>query len=293
MKSMTGYGSGVWKSEDFFVEAQLQSYNHKNFEVRLQISPFYTSMEGDLRKELQKKFSRGAFNLIVARQPLWPVKQSKMHWNKKQALKWKTLFNQMARSLKMKNDVGLLDLSQQPGVMELVSMPLILSTKEKAGLKALIRKVINLCDREKSREGQALKKDFQKNLRQFSLCLQNIKRHEARQRKTKHRATMAEPLNLFDNNQEEQKNRQAVAGLLLDRLDISEEISRLKAHVQAFRSLTASRGIMGKKMSFYLQEMIREANTIGSKSQDFKLTKAVVQAKSLIERMREQAHNIE
>ena len=289
---MTGYGSGFWKSEDFCVEAILQSYNHKNFETRLQLPPFYSSIEGDLRKELQKKMSRGAINLTVTRYPSWPIKKNTMRWNQKQALKWKALFNHMARSLKMKNDLGLFNLSQQPGVMEVVSVPLTLSAKEKGGVKALIRKVINLCDKEKSREGQALKKDFQKNLKQLSLCLQNIKRHEARQRKKKHKTTMAESLNLFE-NQEEQKNRQAMAGMLLDRLDISEEISRLKEHVQAFSSLTKSRGIMGKKMSFYLQEMIREANTIGSKSQDFKLTKAVVQAKSLIERMREQAHNIE
>ena len=291
MKSMTGHGSGFWKSADCCIEVVLQSYNHKNFEPRLQLPAFYSALEGDLRKELQKKFSRGALNLFVTRSPTWPAKQTTARWNKKQAMKWKALYNNMAQSLKMKNDLSLFHLSQQPGVMEVFSPTSVVSAKEKTSLKALIRKVINLCDKEKSREGQALKKDFQKHLKQLSFCLQNIKKHEARQRNTKTKQ-MEKQLGAFE-DREEQKIAQDITGTLMDRMDISEEISRLKEHIKAFGSLILSKGIMGKKMSFYLQEMIRETNTIGSKSQDFKLTKEVVQAKSLIEKMREQAHNIE
>ena len=288
---MTGHGSGFWKSPDCCVEAVLQSYNHKNFESRLQLPAFYSALEGELRKELKKKFSRGALNLFITRSPSWPAKKSAVCWNKKQALKWKALYGNMARSLKMKNDLSLFNLSQQTGVLEVVSTPLVLSATEKAGLKALVLKVIYLCDKEKAREGLALKKDFQKNLKQLSLCLKNIKKHEARQKKTKAK-TVKKQLGMLKSI-EEQKTAQDITSALIDRMDISEEISRLKEHITAFSALIQKQGVMGKKMSFYLQEMIRESNTISSKSQDFKLIKEVVQAKSLIERMREQAHNIE
>ena len=291
MKSMTGHGSGFWKSEDCCIEAVLQSYNHKNFEARVQLPGFYSSLEGEFRKALQKKFSRGTFNLFVSRSPACPAKQTTAYWNKKQALKWKSLYKDMAQSLKMKNDLSLFHLSQQPGVLEVFAKTSVVSAKEKASLKSLILKVIHLCDKEKAREGQAMKKDFQKCLKQLSSCLQNIKRHEVRQRQIKAQ-NIEKQLNVFKGI-EDQKAVHDITGTLIDRMDINEEISRLKEHVKAFKSLITSQGIMGKKMSFYLQEMIREANTIGSKSQDFKLTKEVVQAKSLIERMREQAHNIE
>ena len=290
MKSMTGHGSGVWKSKDCCIEATLQSYNHKNFETRLQLPAFYSTLEGELRKELQKKFIRGAFNLFITRNPSWPAKQTIARWNKKQALSWKALYNNMAKSLKMKNDLSLFNLSQQPGVLEVFSPSCVVSAKEKSNLKTLVRQVISLCNKEKIREGQALKRDFQKHLKHLLLCLQNIKKHESRQRKAKTRQ-MESQLIAFEG--EEQKTAQDIAGAFIDRMDISEEISRLKEHIKTFSSLIKGPGVMGKKMSFYLQEMIREANTIGSKSQDFKLTKEVVQAKSLIERMREQAHNIE
>ena len=288
---MTGHGSGFWKSADCCIEMVLQSYNHKNYEARLQLPAFYSTLEGELRKELQKKFSRGAINLFVTRSPAWPAKQNTVRWNKKQALKWKRVYSNMAQFLKVKNDLSLFDLSQQVGVMEVISSPSVLSEKEKTRLKTLIRKVINLCDKEKKREGLALKKDFQKHLKQLTACLQNIKKHELRQRKAK---TQQLKKQLQESqSKEDPKITQDIISAFIDRMDISEEITRLKEHIKAFHVLIKTVGVMGKKMSFYLQEMIRETNTIGSKSQDFKLTKEVVQAKSLIEKMREQAHNIE
>ena len=161
---MTGYGISRWKSNDCYIEVVVQSYNSKNFESRVQIPPFYSSLEGELRKELQKKFSRGFISLLVNRSPSWPVKQTMVQWNKKQALKWRALYNKMASALKIKNNLDLVTLAQQTGVMEVLSQPALVSSKEKSQLKALMRKAIDLCDKERVREGLALKKDFQKNI---------------------------------------------------------------------------------------------------------------------------------
>ena len=80
---------------------------------------------------------------------------------------------------------------------------------------------------------------------------------------------------------------------LLSKMDVTEELVRMEAHIQIGLKLLKSRGAVGKKMGFYFQEMIREMNTIGSKSQDFKLTQTVISAKSIIEIMREQIQNVE
>ena len=291
MKSMTGYGISRWKSNDCYIEVVVQSYNSKNFESRVQIPPFYSSLEGELRKELQKKFSRGFISLLVNRSPSWPVKQTMVQWNKKQALKWRALYNKMASALKIKNNLDLVTLAQQTGVMEVLSQPALVSSKEKSQLKALMRKAIDLCDKERVREGLALKKDFQKNIKQLSLCLQRIKSHSLRQNE-KASKNIKEKIRSVDLT-DEQRTIQDVTAALISRLDTSEEFSRMEEHIRVFRTLVIAKGVMGKKISFYLQEMIREVNTIGSKSQDFKLTQEVVQAKTLIERMREQVNNVE
>ena len=79
----------------------------------------------------------------------------------------------------------------------------------------------------------------------------------------------------------------------VDKADISEEISRLKEHLRSMKALLTSSEGQGKKMDFYSQELLREVNTIGSKSQVARLTQAVVDAKAIIERVREQVQNVE
>ena len=291
MRSMTGYGVSQWKSSDCYIEVIVQTYNNKYFDSKIQLPPLYASLEGELRKELQKKITRGAINVSVNRSPAWPLKKNKVKWNKSQALKWKTLYKEMASSLKMKNEVSLFHLAQQQGVLEVISEPTLIPMKERNKLKALIYKAIDLCDKERKREGSALKKDFQKHLRELSLSIKKISSHAVKQNKKAQESVKNRMGSI--GFVEEDKKLQEVTGSLINRLDICEEITRTEEHVRAFRSIVSTEGAIGKKMSFYLQELVREINTIGSKSQNFKLTKEVVQAKSLIERMREQVQNVE
>lgn len=326
---MTGCGVSRWKSKDCYIEVVVQSYNSKHFESRVQIPPFYASLEGELRKHLQKKFNRGFINLLITRNPSWPVKKTKIRCNKDQALKWKVLYNQLAlllyktgmefanstlrsplekglqkspalssqkrrsnkMSIKLENSVDLMTLAQQPGVMEVLSQPSLISAEEKNKLKALTRKAMDLCNKERIREGLSLKKDFQKNIKHLGLCIQKIKSHSNRQNKKASKNVKEKARSIDITN--EQNTVQDVMVALINRMDNSEELSRMEEHIQVFRTLILSKGVIGKKISFYLQEMIREVNTIGSKSQDFKLTQEVVQSKTLIERMREQVHNVE
>ena len=257
---------------------------------------------------------------MITRNPAWPVKKTKIKCNKEQALKWKALYNQLAlflyqsgmeftdselrsslgktggtgsnkMNIKLENSVDLVTLAQQPGVMDILSQPALISPKEKKQLKDLTMKSIDLCNKERVREGLSLKKDFQKNIKYLSLCIKKIKSHSKRQNEkvNKNVKEKVRSVEITD----AQNTVQDVMVALINRMDNSEELNRMEEHIKVFRTLILSKGVIGKKISFYLQEMIREINTIGSKSQDFKLTQEVVQAKTLIERMREQVHNVE
>src|SRR5690606_14477481 len=91
---------------------------------------------------------------------------------------------------------------------------------------------------------------------------------------------------------EPQRIGQEVA-LLLEKSDINEELVRLQEHMKNYKNLLAATGPLGKKLDFYTQELLREVNTIGSKSSVSELTHIVVEAKTIIERMREQVQNVE
>ena len=291
MKSMTGYGVSQWKTDNYSVEVIVQTYNGRHLELRVQAPPFYTSLEGEWRKELSSRFNRGSVQLLINRYPLWPLKKTTLRWNKREALKWKTLYGEMAKALRMKGEPGLLDLAQQPGVLEVVSQPSLVSLQEQRKLKALIRQAIALCNKERAREGVVLKQDFQKHLKSLSVCLRKVKSHAGQQAR-KIKQNVKDKMESFDAINEKNTIHE-ITGSLINKMDISEELNRMGEHIKVFGSLISARGVKGKKMSFYLQEMIREMNTVGSKSQSAQLTKEVVQAKSTIEKMREQVQNVE
>ena len=293
MKSMTGQGiSRLNLSEKVTIEVILQSYNSKNFEARLQIPAFYNALENMIRKELKTKFVRGSLSLVITRIPLYPPKISHLKWNKKEALKWKALYGEMAKALKIKNDVSLFNISNQLGVLELLSQNTLISQTEKAQVKTLVRKAILICDKERQREGIALRKDFFKNLKALTLNLKQIQNlsNLAARRAKKQIEQKLKSINLLE---QEDKIKNEIIGTLIQKMDVCEEVSRMQEHLKVFGGLISSAGVIGKKMTFYLQEMIRELNTIGSKSQDFKLSQAVIQAKTTVERMREQVQNVE
>lgn len=290
MKSMTGHGVSYHRQKDTFIEIVVQALNSRFLEVRFRMPDFYSTLEGELRKKVQQKFTRGSIEILVNRNPSQPNKDIKWKWNHKRALEWRALYKKMSTVLKLKNNIDLVSLSRQPGVVDIQSVSPVLSTKEKQIVKKLLQKAVELCDKERVREGIALKKDFQNKLTALSQCLQLIKRISSKKKQKKEKqlkGTLSKDILL------QQPGAANEAVLMITRMDINEELSRLTEHIRAFRTLIAKKAVMGKQMNFYLQEMIREVNTIGSKSQEASLTREVISAKTIIETMREQVQNVE
>ena len=162
---------------------------------------------------------------------------------------------------------------------------------------ALVKQlVLGACDNMnamKAREGDALAKDLEGRLKLIRGHL-DIVAERAPLRPTEARdrmLTRLKPL-LADVEMDPVRIAQEVA-IMVDRLDCSEECVRLAAHIDQFRSLIEGSELAGRKLNFLLQEMNREANTIGSKSNDVEITRSVIVIKEEIERLREQVQNVE
>ncbi|MBO9666417.1 MAG: DUF1732 domain-containing protein, partial [Bdellovibrio sp.] len=151
----------------------------------------------------------------------------------------------------------------------------------------------NNCNKERVREGKALRKDLEKLLSSLDKQIKVISdlRNEANSQlqekyETKIRAR------LKGNDIDPSRLSQEIV-IQLEKADINEELSRLSEHIKNYRQLVGSQQAEGKKLDFYTQELLREVNTIGSKSQVAKITQSVVEAKTLIERLREQVQNVQ
>jgi uncharacterized protein (TIGR00255 family) len=145
----------------------------------------------------------------------------------------------------------------------------------------------------KEREGQALTKDFDHRLKLVRTELDRVvERAPSRPIEAKERLLSRLKTLLDDVEMDPARVAQEIA-LMADRLDCTEECVRLSAHLDQFRHLIEGSELAGRKLNFLLQEMNREANTIGSKSNDVEITRAVIVIKEEIERLREQVQNVE
>jgi uncharacterized protein (TIGR00255 family) len=144
----------------------------------------------------------------------------------------------------------------------------------------------------RKQEGEAIEKDFHERIGQLDAYLQEIEPYEEA-RVEKIREKMHEKLKAYLNNFEVDQNRfEQELVYYLEKLDITEEKVRLRNHFSYFRDLLAQEEPVGKKLNFLTQEMGREINTIGSKSNDFEMQRLVVQMKDELEKIREQVMNV-
>ena len=285
MQSMTGFGAAVTKGADWVTEVKIRSVNSRFLDIKFYIPLCYSSFEADLKKLIAKKCKRGAFVVRIERAPGRPQPKLSIAYNKRQALKWKALYSRLARELKIQNPLSAENLIQKEGVIQFSQEPLRLSLQEKNQLKRACAQALTACLQERTREGLSLKKDILSHLSQLKSMTRKIDALNKKQAK----------LFLAKSAQKHiDKKRLAKEPSLEADRDINEEIVRVKEHLRYFEKITRdTTKAPGRKMDFYTQEILRELNTIGAKAPTAQLTRLVVEAKSLLEKIKEQAQNAE
>lgn len=292
MNSMTGYGHGKVQSTQSLVEVSVRSVNGRFLEPRFHLPREYMAFESDLKKILQKYFERGTMDIYVLRRMKWDQLESHIVVQPSLVKEYDKALRQVAQILKSKYQPGAELIARLPDVMKIETEDVVSPSEKKALLKAMESACKN-CSAEREREGASLKQDMEKLLKGLETFVSEVSK-------------IREEVNQTLQQKVEQKLKAKMAGaeldparlsqevvFLLDKSDINEELVRLKEHLKNYRSLCSSQGALGKKLDFYTQELLREVNTIGSKSSVSQLTQSVVEAKTLIERLREQVQNIE
>lgn len=290
MNSMTGYGASESKSRQLEIEVHVKSVNGRFLEIRFHLPKEYAPFENEFRK-IFDTWSRGTVDVYVHRRPALETKLQTVKVRKQNAQYWAKELKALAKSLKIEDDLKLRDILAMPYVMEHQDR-LSLLPGELAVAKKQILAALKKCEKVRESEGLVLKKELISQIRQLEKKILEMEgcRDEAlraAQARLKSRLTVA------DQETADPARLALETAILIDKMDVREEIVRLREHLKACLELLQSGDAKGKKLDFYCQELLREVNTIGSKSQLAMLTQAVVDAKSVIEKFREQVQNIE
>lgn len=292
MKSMTGFANLRETLVRGDLDVSLRSVNGRFLEARLHIPREYAALESEFKKILGETYQRGTVDVYINRKKNQGSESVQVGVREDLAKQWHSAYLKLAKSLKLRSKPSLEMLIQVPEVFY-VEEELGMTAKEKSELLDLFSRLVKTADLERIREGKALQSELLKLLGLFSAQVQTIEsfRVQAVQDLEKRFRDRLQKLGL-DKAADEQRLAQEIV-IQIDRTDIAEEISRLKEHIKMYHDLLQSGVAQGKKLDFYAQELLREINTIGSKSFLSSLTAAVVECKTLIEKIREQVQNVE
>lgn len=292
---MTGFGVSRFQSNDLTVEISIRAVNGRYLETRFHSPRLYYTFESELKKKLAATILRGTVDIYISRK-LKSATTSKVVSNSKLASEYLKAFKKLSTDLGFKDSVRLDHIVKMPDVIHIEENETV-HLNEAVLLKKVFDAALKKIEIERQREGVALKKDLMKNLKDLQKHMLKVTklREEANQVlqerfETRIKLKLSKEMagTTFDN----QRISQEIV-MQLEKADINEEITRLSEHLKNFEKLVEAKFVEGKKLDFYTQELLREVNTIGSKSQVAGITEAVVESKTLIERIREQVQNIE
>jgi uncharacterized protein (TIGR00255 family) len=290
IRSMTGFGAGRASSGGEEITVELRSVNQKFCEVKARLPRELAALEPGLVRQVKDRLARGGIDLSLRR--TGPGGSMAPRVDGPLAEAYARAYAEVQVRLGLHDPIRLADIVAAEGVIRLDERDTDLDAARGAAEKALgVALEALLAMRE--REGEALGADLEARL---ATVLSLVAQVEvlAPQAVEHHRTRLAERVRELTQGMPIDPGRLAQeVALLADRSDVAEEITRLRSHVAQARQLLAGQEPAGRKLDFLVQEMHREVNTIGSKSQHAELSGLVVSLKAEVERMREQVQNVE
>lgn len=285
LRSMTGFGRAVLDVPAGRLTAEIQSVNRKYLEVSVSAPKEFGKFEPFVRKWVGDALSRGQVSVKIYFLPAMSAIEELLP-DVKILKGLKKSWDHLAKEV----GAPTVDL---PFLMQYMPLPAReASDKELKALEQCMEEALNALVQMKTQEGKALGVDLADRLKALQKMLGEIERHapDATQRM---RAKLFEKMEgVLKMGPELEERLLREVALFADRVDISEEITRFRSHVEQFQKLLKDESV-GRKMDFLLQEMGREVNTIGSKSMEASIAHKVVEMKAELEKMREQVQNIE
>ncbi len=287
MLSMTGFGKAEVVSGGRRYACELQSVNHRFLDINVRVPSWLYSLEMDIASVIRASVSRGSVKCWIN---VEEVKPQGAEYDVELAKMYRRKLKELAEAVSAPVDIPLELILSQPGVV--VEQSEVVDEKVKQNVLRVVKSALRELVRTRRKEGEAIKSVLREEIKGIADLLRAVKKRAKSNAKEKRRQLM-EKLHLLVNNPnvDEVRLHQELF-YYLERIDIVEECARLSSHIKHFRELLRGAG-GGRKMVFLVQEMLREANTIASKSNCAEVSWLVVQMKEKIEIIRENVQNVE
>lgn len=289
--SMTGFGLGESEQEGVSVRVEARSVNHRHLQTKTRLPLEYSELEPELEALTRKLLTRGAVTLTVhvAR----GSQAANYAIDAQVALRYRSALSHFAKQHGLTDELSLGELVQLPGVVASSVDPALHERELKLVLEASERALQALIAA-RAEEGARTAADVLRQLDVLEGIQADIARLMPKVVERQHQALQRRVAELLgDAARVPEADLARELALLADRMDVSEELERLASHLVQARSLFERGGEIGRRFDFLVQELLREANTLGSKCNDAEVAHAVIEIKATIERIREQVQNLE
>jgi len=292
MKSMTGFGRGAASGENFAVSVEIKTVNNRFLDLNLRLANELQNLEAILKRSIQMRLSRGRVDVFVNYER---TSEIVYELNRPLISGYLSALRQMQTEFSLTGEPDFNNIARLPNALQPKAEDL--SEDFSSGVETAVNLALDELEKMREVEGDSLKNELNNLLSEIESHLPKIEAETANvadeylKRLTKR---IGDLLAKSDSQIELDQARLAQeVAYLADRSDISEEITRLKSHIEQFRGILDDEKEVGKRLDFLTQELNREANTIASKTNNLTVKESALQIKSAIEKIREQVQNVE
>ena len=284
--SMTGYAVAARELENAVLNLELRSVNHRYLDIQFRLPDELRAIEPALRETLTARLNRGKVECRVSYTPTPGRKSAEIDESLLKSLV--ELNSRVRAALPQARDLSAADVLRWPGMLgaDTVDVEAL-----RSACQELLQHVLEEFRVSRAREGEKLKAMILERAATISARVADVAPRMP-QVIAGFQEKLASRLKEALANADEDRIRQEVA-LFANKIDVDEELTRLSTHVSELRRIFDQGGAVGKRLDFLMQELNREANTLGSKAADITITQVSMELKLLIEQMREQIQNIE
>ncbi len=292
IKSMTGYGRAVETVNGREFTVELRSVNNRYLDCSVRLPKILSFGEDAVKQAVKRWVSRGKVDVFISLRSESGSDETKVSLNAPVLEGYLTAMHQMTELFGVTDDISVSTLSRLPEVF-VIEKPEVDEEQLLADLMSVVQKALAGYDAMRCTEGQALDQDLRTRGKTILELVSQVEQGNA-QTVVDYRARLEAKLReMLENTAIDESRILTEAAIFADKVAVDEETVRLRSHLEQMNAMLTAGGAVGRKLDFLLQEMNREANTIGSKCTDVRLARIVVDIKAELEKIREQTQNIE
>ena len=291
IKSMTGFGGFRGNIYGFTISLELRSVNHRFFEFSARIPKNYSYLEDRIRKAVNSKIERGKVDCFV--QLEFPEGEDvNVQANHALAEKYLSAANAIAKRLEIREISSVSELMRYSDII--TPMPVLIDEDRiwsvvETALDNALSEIYEM----REKEGSRLKDDIVSRVELINKELEFVKRRSPETALEYNEKLLTRMRAAIGDMPVDEQRLLTEAAIYADKVAVDEETVRLNSHLLQLLSILSDNGTIGRKLDFLVQEINREANTIGSKAQDVNIIRSVIEIKAQAEKIREQIQNIE